>query len=675
MIKDKAVPEAAMPAALGVRSALSSLPASPAHHALAFRLLRENVYVCETNKWLTAALQSSCNVQVLGDSNQVRGCVEYVVDYCTKESTNPTVSAGLLNRSIEHTTKYPSGAEDTGTDQRRAQHLITNYMNRLGVLKELPVTLAAHLLFGRNVLTFHSRFWALFSNDSINFVLRLLRASGCDVDEVSAEEPTDTTESDNSETESDSDGDVCISSDSDDSIENVNSTPRVDVAARVECLESHLNSSRAGGAMSFRVNDKRMFFSQSELYSNRCEDLNWVDLASFVAYSEVVPKKSVRNGVDEAGADHNTSDHESDSGDDEPADSESTDSSFHTVTGSHPPQRRRCNATYEFKLGFPLCETHHIRVRSKFSVLLLGSTPVWPGPRPALDSPEYPAWRILAIPFSRFVLVLFKPWYISGPFAGTPGPLTVDNCFSYLSHLRANPTIVNKHRLMRIHNIMHSNTKDSESKKLLREYRAKNSDAFNSDTGRFVLPGALQRREIHKANSSDSKGLVKPACEGSETEADAQEKEEDECWKAANRVSVLTPAESNEKVATMLQLLDKGDKKSSTEYLNLAALLTDPKDMISPEIPPCQQPLLVTLLPPTPPCRKLWMSPPVQKSPMSPPYVNNLLKPLPVGLYVHGLASVRARTVLRRREPTPYQPLKHMYPPLYSWTTACMTPQ
>ncbi len=81
---------------------------------------------------------------------------------------------------------------------------------------------------------------------------------------------------------------------------------------------------------------------------------------------------------------------------------------------------RLSNASIEFHPKHPLYQSHCQRIRSKSKIPVNTlSTPGPPSTKPFLLTPE---WRKAARVFSRYVLVLFRPWIENG---GTiPGPLT-----------------------------------------------------------------------------------------------------------------------------------------------------------------------------------------------------------------------------------------------------------
>jgi len=60
-------------------------------------------------------------------------------------------SLDIVYKANEHTRKYPSITEDTGSDSRFIQYVMTNILNRLWSLMEISNTQAAGALFGLNV--------------------------------------------------------------------------------------------------------------------------------------------------------------------------------------------------------------------------------------------------------------------------------------------------------------------------------------------------------------------------------------------------------------------------------------------------------------------------------------------------------------------------------------------
>ena len=111
------------------------------------------------------------------------------------------------------------------------------------------------------------------------------------------------------------------------------------------------------------------------------------------------------------------------------------------------------NGSFDFHPEHPLYASHYQRLRSKTKVpVLLRSPPKCPPPKPHTLTDE---WRKAAREFSRYVLVLFKPW--DEEEGTSTGPLTWNALCKFMDQLefgedRLGPTILETARRRWIEN-------------------------------------------------------------------------------------------------------------------------------------------------------------------------------------------------------------------------------
>ena len=74
-----------------------------------------------------------CNtcVDPLGNISQSKAITYYLIKYMTKDCASLTNSLSLVKAAFEHISKYPSRAEDSGSEQRVSQHLLTRLLNSI----------------------------------------------------------------------------------------------------------------------------------------------------------------------------------------------------------------------------------------------------------------------------------------------------------------------------------------------------------------------------------------------------------------------------------------------------------------------------------------------------------------------------------------------------------------
>ena len=108
-------------------------PASVVHVYL--ELCRElpdrNGYVVATNPTLSNATGSASNAIFLGNSQQSTCALFYVVPYVCKSKVAMDACLSALEAAQRHIEKFPSIADDSGTDKRAVQHMFTRVLNNL----------------------------------------------------------------------------------------------------------------------------------------------------------------------------------------------------------------------------------------------------------------------------------------------------------------------------------------------------------------------------------------------------------------------------------------------------------------------------------------------------------------------------------------------------------------
>ena len=115
------------------------------------KLTTRNGYVVDYNPTLTAVLGCHSNALLLGSSEQSKVAAHYVGPYVDKNKTPLSESLEVVYEATEHAKNHPSIAEDTGTNARFVQYVMTRILNQLGSLMEICDTQAAGAVLGLNV--------------------------------------------------------------------------------------------------------------------------------------------------------------------------------------------------------------------------------------------------------------------------------------------------------------------------------------------------------------------------------------------------------------------------------------------------------------------------------------------------------------------------------------------
>jgi hypothetical protein len=106
-----------------------------------------NGVIADASLTLSGCVRCNAMPITLGAGVGAKVIACYQIKYMGKNSLPIDGIASMLLKTHEMNAKYPSTAEDTGTDGRNAIHLIQGAMNRVNA--ELPATVAAELVLGQ----------------------------------------------------------------------------------------------------------------------------------------------------------------------------------------------------------------------------------------------------------------------------------------------------------------------------------------------------------------------------------------------------------------------------------------------------------------------------------------------------------------------------------------------
>ena len=115
---------------------------------LSERLPDRNGWIVEYNPVLTNVTGSHCAMCLLGNTTQSNASLFYIAPYIGKNKASLEQCMSVLLEAYHHVEKYPSVAEDSGTDRRTVQHIVTRVLNSLNVQMEITDTQAVAALLG-----------------------------------------------------------------------------------------------------------------------------------------------------------------------------------------------------------------------------------------------------------------------------------------------------------------------------------------------------------------------------------------------------------------------------------------------------------------------------------------------------------------------------------------------
>ena len=115
---------------------------------VAKELPQRNGMVVDFNPLLTSLLGCNTNLLFLGAKEQSKGALFYIGPYINKNGVQVIDALSLLVQAQEHALRYPSVAEDSGSESRFVRHVLSRVLNKMNSLMEISDTQAASALLG-----------------------------------------------------------------------------------------------------------------------------------------------------------------------------------------------------------------------------------------------------------------------------------------------------------------------------------------------------------------------------------------------------------------------------------------------------------------------------------------------------------------------------------------------
>jgi len=334
--------------------------------SIAKKLPCRNGNIVMFNPALTSLTGSNTAAYFLGMLEQARGALFYLVKYLTKDKTELSASLVVLLDARKHVDKYPSVAENVGTEIRTTQHFLVRVLNCLSGMSEYGAPQAASVAMDRPCTWVSHLFTHIFPNDILFWLAQrseTLRAA-----------------------HSDGTGDA-----HDD--QNTNENEDNSDASNEVLMEAITFDGACGSATVYQVDGKPVPVSSYQHYLLRPRELHMMTLPEFSLCTQIVLKKKSKEGTEEDET-LQTSTHASLNEDNVPR-------------GVGRPDNLRLNFA---SAVHPLYSTHDVQLRSKINPWILGGDP--PPKAPPLPKPNNPpeVWTKTANKFAAYYLVMFRPF-------------------------------------------------------------------------------------------------------------------------------------------------------------------------------------------------------------------------------------------------------------------------
>jgi hypothetical protein len=311
------------------------------------------------NPALSSLTGSNTAAYFLGMLEQSRGALFYLVKYLTKDKTELSASLVVLLDARKHIDKYPSVAENVGTQVRNTQHFLVRVLNSLSGMSEYGAPQAASVAMERPCTWVSHLFTYVYPHDMLHWL---------------------SLQSENSTTDHAAATDHARDDDNPDTANEV-------------LFDALTHDGLCGSAIVYQVDGKPVPVSPFQHYLLRPRELLMMTLPEFTLCTQVVLKKSSKEETD--------------------VDDMLQSSSIPPPHSSDVP--RHVGRPENLRMSFastdhPLFNTHDVQLRSKINPWILAGDP--PPKAPPTPQPENPpdVWIKSANNFAAYYLVMFRPF-------------------------------------------------------------------------------------------------------------------------------------------------------------------------------------------------------------------------------------------------------------------------
>ena len=358
-------------------------------------LIERNGMVADFNVLLTALMCCNTNSLFLGSKEQSQGALFYIGPYICKNAVQIIDSFDVLLEAQEYARKYPSSAEDSSSDKRFVQYVLTRVLNKMNSLMEISDTQAAAALLGMDAGMCSDIFVSYDANSHISFIFNEIKYGeyGRDVGEEEECRSLDSSDDDDSmgsfivpsdEDERSVDGESIYEQQQtvvDEIMLDENEKADADCPYEISGLEG-IDSHGNGYCPIYKVDDGKRLEAIPNTFLYRYRGRGLRMLSRYEYYTQV---RIVKNSREDTASD---------------------DATQKKVTKG----RNKAKA-FEFADGFDLQPSHVQMLRIKLCTLkIFSNPPPYPGKEPEdIESLGYKKWKKKADKFGAYFLVLFRP--------------------------------------------------------------------------------------------------------------------------------------------------------------------------------------------------------------------------------------------------------------------------
>lgn len=430
-------------------------------------MLGRNGMVVETSDVAAVLLGCNTNLSILGSDSQSKASMCYLLKYITKPPAEIFQSLSLLYHARMKIQKYPSKAEDTGSDRRTAMHYVSCIMNQTNGLNEVSSQMAGAAIIGMPAETMSHKFTLVFPTATLEHIDSFWK-NNKNPDDIYL-------------MEDDEFGDVFEPLSTSDAAQNDDKNELQDTSNNDEDRDP-LDFILENGYI-YDECEPPQLFGQKDDQAPRSSNGEAVDILNSATGKAVVPSHTnyifrgnhlLHLSYYEYAALISIV----------PISKKSVHNQCAEDLGGRP-----VNNTFSFSSGHPLVETHTQRIRSKSLVPVL----VLPPPKPPSVKPKLLTddWKNQARKFARYILVLYQPW---GDGNGIfPSNFIWKSYVQFMNELtygpnRSGQTHLGRIRLEWVKNAAHGMRITNQERVAARSYRSRAATVFGRPDGSSALP-------------------------------------------------------------------------------------------------------------------------------------------------------------------------------------------
>ena len=396
-----------------------------------------NAKVVTFSPALSAILACNTDIEPLGTFAQAKAAIFYLVKYITKDGNDLANVLSLIEAAKDHCIKYPSRADDAGTETRNAKYILTRLLNCLSGDIEMGAQLSALALIDFPSNVFSHEFYYCFVYSAINHcrsVHKHTPPTPFGTDPI----PTSASTTENAAAEWDfsvdvgGDGDVIEAvgvdnsiNDADEDAENKEIT-RDDDDNIVFVCQSVDYKYRAPTRL-LRIEDPAVVLNHQCATNTSVDDLGELSLYEYTA---IVRTRRRTQASDK--------------------------------------KCRKLDRVYEFHADHPSRSERVQQLRSRQFIPQLAGRPSPPHPGP---ESECRSWRQAADRFAAYAITLHCPWSLVT--LAPPIPLTWDALEAWVACLAESDNYIDAARLHWLRLLAQGRTVKSETIKLLSAWRSR----------------------------------------------------------------------------------------------------------------------------------------------------------------------------------------------------------